>query len=41
MFEWNNRAAQHPTDYDYYIYEVGVDAVGRDRRFDGELLEVE
>lgn len=40
-FEAANRAQRYPTDFGYCIHEVGVDAVGHDRRFDGDLLEVE
>ena len=36
-----NRALQYSTQYDYYIYQVGVDAAARERIFEGDLLEVE
>jgi hypothetical protein len=40
-FEAANRTTQYPTQYDYFIHEVGVDAPACERLFDGERLEVE
>jgi hypothetical protein len=40
-FEAANRAEKYPTEYDYYIHEVGVDAAARERIFEGDQIEVE
>jgi hypothetical protein len=40
-YEMNNLANPHPTDYQYLVYEIVVDAAPSDRFFEGEQLEVE
>jgi hypothetical protein len=41
VFETANQAMQYPTEYVYFIHEVGVDAPACQRLFEGEQLEVE
>ena len=35
------RASQYPTEYDYYVVEVGLGAAPRERFDEGALVEVE